>query len=171
MKETDDFNVPDEYWSELEVWRLIKEESGKPRGIRNRGGYLLFFPDITRYPDQEERYQRELKEQIEIAQTIVKALNMNMTQIDKLYQVQYSQDKLRLWIHCSTGETVARYDVRFGMDIHTTIEEQCNGADQCLMCTHGKSSPEEFEQFCFKVKELWRVEIDKSQIIFNNDTN
>jgi len=84
----------------------------------------------------------------------------------KKYLVQYDEDKLRLWIHCSSGETVARYDTRFGMDIHTTIEQQDLGESQCLMCSHGKSSPEEFNTFCEKVKELWQVNIDKSKIVF-----
>ena len=83
------------------------------------------------------------------------------------YEVQYSVNKEKLWVHCSTGETVGRYDTRFGMDIHTTIDAQMNGADQCLLCTHGKSNPEEFLSFCDKVKELWGVDIDKTQIKFN----
>ena len=33
-------------------------------------------------------------------------------------------------------------------------------------CTHGKSNPEEFEEFCRISKELWAVEIDKKQIFF-----
>jgi hypothetical protein len=82
------------------------------------------------------------------------------------YELQYSATKDTLWVHCSSGETVARYDTRFGMDIHTTIQEQINGKDQCLMCTHGKSNKEELDQFCDKVKELWGVEIDKSEINF-----
>jgi len=82
------------------------------------------------------------------------------------YEVQYSENIEKLWIHCSTGETVARYDTRFGMDIHTTIQEQLDGKGQCLMCTHGKSNPKEFEQFCIKVKDLWGVIIDKNKITF-----
>lgn len=82
------------------------------------------------------------------------------------YEIQYSQNKEKLWVHCSTGETVARYDTRFGMDIHTTIEEQANGENQCLLCTHGKSNPDEFNTFCDKVKYLWGVKIDKTKIKF-----
>lgn len=82
------------------------------------------------------------------------------------YEVQYSVNKEKLWVHCSTGETVGRYDTRFGMDIHTTVKEQCEGASQCLHCTHGKSSPEEFDLFCNEALRLWNVKIDKSQIEF-----
>jgi len=84
----------------------------------------------------------------------------------KFYEIQYSLNKEKLWIHCSTGETVARYDTRFGMDIHATIDEQLKGGEQCLLCTHGKSNPEEFQTFCDKVKELWDVVIDKDEIVF-----
>ena len=82
------------------------------------------------------------------------------------YEIQYSPDKRRIWVHSSTGETVGRYDVRFGMDIHTTMEEQMNGASQCLHCTHGKSNPNEFDEFCDMAKELWGVTIDKRKISF-----
>ena len=82
------------------------------------------------------------------------------------YEVQYSANKEKLWVHCSNGETVGRYDTRFGMDIHHTIEEQMNGKPQCINCTHGKSNLKEFEEFCRISRELWGVEIDKKQIFF-----
>ena len=82
------------------------------------------------------------------------------------YEIQYSETKDRLWVHCSTGETVGRYDTRFGMDIHNTVEQQLSGEPQCHHCTHGKSSPEEFDTFCNEALQLWGVEIDKSQIEF-----
>lgn len=83
-----------------------------------------------------------------------------------LYEIQYSSNKEKLWIHCSNGETVGRYDSRFGMDIHHTIEEQQEGKPQCFNCTHGKSNPEEFDLFCKTAKEMWGVDIDKSKIEF-----
>jgi len=86
--------------------------------------------------------------------------------MNKEYQVQYSQCKTKLWVNCSTGDNVARYDIRFGMDIHTTTEEQLQGKPSCLLCTHGKSDQAEFDLFCSKVKELWNVDIDKTQIQF-----
>jgi len=80
------------------------------------------------------------------------------------YEIQYSENREKLWIHCSTGETVGRFDKRFGIDIHTTIEEQASGAGQCLHCTHGKPTIEDFNYFCAKAKELWGVDIDKLMI-------
>ena len=82
------------------------------------------------------------------------------------YEVQYSQNKEKLWDHCSSGETVVRYDTRFGMDIHHTIEEQQSGKPTCYNCTHGKSNQHEFDEFCKIANELWGVVIDKSEIQF-----
>ena len=87
-----------------------------------------------------------------------------MKTIESKYEVQYTAEKIKLWIHSSEGETVGRYDIRFGMDIHNSLEEQVNGKSQCLHCTHGKPNWNDFELFCEKAKILWRVNIDKSQI-------
>ncbi|MEK6828997.1 MAG: hypothetical protein AABY15_02640 [Nanoarchaeota archaeon] len=84
--------------------------------------------------------------------------------MELFYEVQYSENREKLWVHCSTGETVGRFDRRFGMDIHTTIEQQMKGASQCLLCTHDPADEETFDQFCEKAKELWGIEIDKSKI-------
>ena len=81
-----------------------------------------------------------------------------------MYEIQYSENREKLWVHCSTGETVGRFDTRFGMDIHTTVAEQMKGEGQCLHCTHGKPSKEDFDLFCKKAKTLWGVDIDKSLI-------
>jgi len=78
------------------------------------------------------------------------------------YEVQYSVNREKLWVHCSTGETVGRFDTRFGMDIHTTISEQSSGAGQCLHCTHGKPNKEDFELFCEKAKAIFYRDPDSS---------
>lgn len=87
------------------------------------------------------------------------------------YEIQYSDNREKLWVHSSSGETVGRFDRRFGMDIHTTIEEQMNGASQCLLCTHEPADEEAFDQFCEKAKELWGVNIDKGKIDIIDTTN
>ena len=50
-------------------------ERGKPRGIRDKDGYLLFFPKIAYYSDQKERYKAELEAQIALADFLLKALS------------------------------------------------------------------------------------------------
>ncbi len=52
----------------------IIHENGQPHGIRDKGGYLLFFPKVSKYSGQEERYVREIKEAFELAEKIIKAL-------------------------------------------------------------------------------------------------
>jgi len=50
----------------------IIHKNGQPYGIRNKGGYLLFFPKVTK--DQEERYIQELDDLFYLANTIKKHL-------------------------------------------------------------------------------------------------
>ena len=47
---------------------------GQPYGIRDKGGYILFFPKISKYPNQEKRYIDEIKRTSDIAEKILKAL-------------------------------------------------------------------------------------------------
>ena len=44
----------------------IVYKNNKPQGIRDKTGFLLFFPEIFKYPGQEERYRQETKEQFEL---------------------------------------------------------------------------------------------------------
>ena len=43
-------------------------------GIRDRGGLLLQFNSVTRYPDQPERYERELAERQLLADRLLACL-------------------------------------------------------------------------------------------------
>ncbi len=47
---------------------------GQPYGIRDINGFLLFFPKVTKYSGQEERYLQEIRESFELAETIMNAL-------------------------------------------------------------------------------------------------
>ena len=79
------------------------------------------------------------------------------------YEIQYGKGTQTVWVHASSGETVGRFSRRFGMDIHTTVEEQLAGKSQCLHCTQGKPSDEEVKLFVSKAKELWDVEIEEDK--------
>lgn len=48
----------------------------RAHGIRDEGGYLMFFPRISKYTDQLDRFKREIAEQNEMAQTIMEALKI-----------------------------------------------------------------------------------------------
>lgn len=42
-------------------------KNNKPYGIRDEGGFLLFFPKISKYQGQEERYRKEIEQQFILA--------------------------------------------------------------------------------------------------------
>jgi len=46
----------------------------KPYGIRDSSGFLFFFPQITKYHGQEERYRDEIFEQFKLADFLLCAL-------------------------------------------------------------------------------------------------
>lgn len=83
----------------------------------------------------------------------------------RTYQIQYDTNKQRLWVNASTGENVARFNSKAGIDIHNSIEDQFMGKPECQYCTHAVPTQEDFNIFCEKVKEYFKVDIDKSQII------
>ena len=53
----------------------VIHKNGQPYGIRDKGGYLLFFPKVHKYSGQEERYVREIQEIFIIAKKTKKALS------------------------------------------------------------------------------------------------
>lgn len=55
----------------------IVYKNNKPYGIRNQGGFILFFPDITKYDGQEERYRDEVMEQYKLADFLKQQLEEN----------------------------------------------------------------------------------------------
>ncbi|MCQ8279836.1 hypothetical protein NFI95_15435 [Acetobacteraceae bacterium KSS8] len=55
-------------------------------------------------------------------------------------------DGKTVWVHASDGSCVGRFS-RFGIDLHTTITEQMNGASECLDCTHEKPGLVEWRRF------------------------
>jgi hypothetical protein len=63
--------------------------------------------------------------------------------VEFMYQVQ--SDGRSVWVHCSNGMTVARFG-RFGIDVHSL------DSTECLHCTHGETSPEDWAAFVASVK-------------------
>lgn len=48
----------------------------KPYGIRDEGGFLFFFTEISKYSGQEERYRNEILEQWKLADYLLKQLKL-----------------------------------------------------------------------------------------------
>lgn len=46
----------------------------KPYGIRDSTGFLFFFPQITKYSGQEERYRDEIFQQFNLADFLLNKL-------------------------------------------------------------------------------------------------
>ncbi len=46
----------------------------KPYCIRDKGGLLFMFKDISKYQEQEERYRAELKQQQQLAEFLLDSL-------------------------------------------------------------------------------------------------
>lgn len=78
--------------------------------------------------------------------------------------VQVSRDRTTVWVHTSDGSTVGRFSKRFGIDVHTTIRQQMEGANQCLHCTHQKPTREDWATFCELMQEHYQIHIPKNLI-------
>jgi len=74
------------------------------------------------------------------------------------YELQLADNRNAVWIHASDGSTVGRFGVK-GVDLHTTVTEQLNGASQCRLCTHGEATIEDWQLFRDKALEWWGVEV------------
>lgn len=49
-------------------------QGGQVFGIRDEGGYLVFFPKVTKYEGQETRYKNQVMKFRKLALTIKKAI-------------------------------------------------------------------------------------------------
>lgn len=88
-----------------------------------------------------------------------KGLETGERALSDQYDVQLDNLRRRVWVHGPDGTTVARFDTRFGMDIHTSITEQLAGASQCLHCTHDKPCLTDWETFRHKVEQHFGVTV------------
>ncbi len=50
-------------------------ENGQPHGIRDRGGYLFFFREISKYSGQEKRYREEIERAYSLADYLLEHLH------------------------------------------------------------------------------------------------
>jgi len=58
---------------EMKELQIIYKHN-KPYCIRDTGGYLFFFVDISKFSGQEERYRREVEQQYELADYLLGVL-------------------------------------------------------------------------------------------------
>lgn len=84
--------------------------------------------------------------------------------------IQMSANGDTVWVHSPLdGSTVGRFDKRFGMDAHTTVTQQLEGASQCLHCTHEKPSQQDWLTFCELMAKHHQIEVDPSILRIDGD--
>lgn len=64
-----------------------------------------------------------------------------------LHCIEVSAEGDRVWVNGHDGSCIGRFSKRFGIDVHRTVAEQIEGADQCLYCTHEPAGIAEWEDF------------------------
>lgn len=85
------------------------------------------------------------------------------------HEIQVSDTGERVWVHTNDGSTVGRFDKRFGIDVHTTVAAQLEGASQCLMCSHEPAGPEQWAQFCQAMLDHYDILIPADLISFSDE--
>lgn len=79
-------------------------------------------------------------------------------------QVQVSADGTTVWVHALDGSTVGRFSKRFGIDVHTTVTQQIEGAAQCLHCTHVQPGTEDWLKFCELMQQHYGIYVNPTLI-------
>lgn len=95
-----------------EPWRIVDAKTTKV-GIRNDEGFICFMADVTRYPDQQERYIEELREQHATAQLIKTA--------PKLLRALKRLDSLVSFLALGSLESACKH----GDDYQPPTQEEC----------------------------------------------
>ena len=72
------------------------------------------------------------------------------------YELSWSLS--HVWINGADGCSVARFSP-FGIDIHKSAASQVATGVACLVCTHGKPTPDEWDHFLVLVKDRFGVVI------------
>lgn len=55
-------------------------------------------------------------------------------------------DGSTVWVNGPDGCCIGRFS-RFGIDIHRTLAQQQTTGKECLLCTHGKTTLEDWQHF------------------------
>lgn len=86
-------------------------------------------------------------------------------------RVQVSNDQNTVWVHSDDGSTVGRFSKTFGMDVHTSVTDQLNGAAQCLRCTHEPAGEPQWLEFCELMQQHHGIKVDPAVLSFGGATD
>lgn len=81
-----------------------------------------------------------------------------------LFDIQVSADGATVWVHGADGSTVGRFSKKFGVDVHTSVTDQMQGASQCLNCTHKPATPADWEMFREDMMRHFSIPVEKDLI-------
>ena len=65
----------------------------------------------------------------------------------------------RVWVNGKDGDSLGRFSVRAGVDIHRSIDEQRDGMGQCLDCRVGPASWSDWCDFVRHADIHWGIKI------------
>lgn len=82
-------------------------------------------------------------------------------------QLQVSDDGRTVWVHGSDGSSVGRFSKVFGLDVHTTVTQQMEGAHQCLHCTHEAPGQDDWLKFIELMLEHHGIVVPPELISFD----
>ena len=83
------------------------------------------------------------------------------------HEIVVNERKTIVWVNNATdGSCIGRFSKTAGMDIHRTGTEQMEGKGECLYCTHGKPTYEDWRLFVQKMYAHYKIEIPLDLIKF-----
>lgn len=86
--------------------------------------------------------------------------------VTKPHSIDVSSRGDTVWVTAHDGSCVGRFSKRFGIDVHRTVTEQLEGADQCLHCTHEPSGEAEWKAFREAVLQHHGIDVPVDVIDF-----
>jgi 2-hydroxy-3-keto-5-methylthiopentenyl-1-phosphate phosphatase len=89
----------------------------------------------------------------------VKTKNLPLVSIDVSY------DGTTVWVNDVHG-CIGRFSKKFGLDVHRTVQEQADGAPQCLYCTHEAGNEVDWNIFVDKMLLFHNVVVPPNLISF-----
>lgn len=76
------------------------------------------------------------------------------------HEVIISKRTRKVWVNSDVdGSSIGRFCARTGMDVHRTGTEQMAGLGECLHCTHGPATRDDWLTFIAKMHEHYGVVI------------
>lgn len=144
--------------------RVIKDDHSFDsvcRVVNNTKCYL----DLEISPSRYRKFSKETNMEVGATKLIrkgtapFKIIQVVETETVLTYEVQYSQSRDVVWVHCSDGSTVGRFG-KMGIDIHHSVTDQMKGQPECKLCTHGRVTQEAWDLFRFEAHAQWGVIVD-----------